>query len=188
MSESEDRLAEWQGSSVLLSKWHERARINQFQHYEAAKYYAMAHKRIGIPAAIVAGIVGSAVFASLQKEVDIRIKVAVAALSLLAAVLTTLQTFLKYGETAEKHRNAAAAYAGIRHRIEAAANVPIGLRPPLKELLSGVETQVDSLAQSAPDIPDRIWQRVRSEKKLPRLSIGAELPPSLSANSESKHA
>jgi hypothetical protein len=91
-------------------------------------------------------------------------QIAVGALSVLAAVLAALQTFLRYGERAEKHRTTAATYAAIRHRLEATTNMPIELRPPLKEFLGGIEGQIDSLAQSAPSVPARVWKRIEKLK------------------------
>jgi hypothetical protein len=161
MSQLNEVDLEWQGATALLSKWHKRARINQLQHYEAADYYSKAHNAIGIPVVILSSIVGTTVFATLQKQVDVRIQIAVGALSVIAAVLTALQTFLRYSERAEKHRSTAAAYAVVRHRLERVTNTPVTIRPPLKELIDAISGQVDSLSQSAPNVPERVWRRVQ---------------------------
>jgi hypothetical protein len=171
MPDQNDISAQWQDAGRLLDKWHERARINQMQHYEAAKHFAKLHNALGIPGVILSGIVASAVFATLQKQVDVRVQIAVGTLSVVAAVLAALQTFLRYSERAEKHRSTAAAYAVVRHRLETVANISVALRPPLKELLDNISGQVDSLTQSAPNVPDKVWKQVKELKVASSLAI-----------------
>jgi hypothetical protein len=139
-----DASSQWRESGKLLAKWQERARTNQLQHYAAAQYFGNAHNAIGIPAVILSTIVGTTVFATLQKQVTLGVQIGVGAISVLAAALAALQTFLRYSERAEKHRATAAAYAAVRHRLEATTNVPVAVRGPLREFLDGIEGQLGS--------------------------------------------
>jgi hypothetical protein len=64
-------------------------------------------------------VVGTSVFATLSRtHVNTGLQVAVGMLSVLAAVLASLQTFLRFGERAEKHRRAAEHWASIRREID----------------------------------------------------------------------
>lgn len=175
MDSTDELLSQWRTAAALLAKWQERARINQLQHYEAAQYYTRAHNALGIPAVVLSTVVGTTVFATLAKQVDLRIEIAVGCISVIAAILAALETFLRYSERAEKHRATAAAYASIRHRLEAATNIPVSLRQPLKEFLTGIEGQIDLLAQSSPNVPPRVWRRIQPLKTALPLSGQIEL-------------
>jgi hypothetical protein len=169
-----DASSQWQESGKLLAKWQERARTNQLQHYAAAQYFGNAHNAIGIPAVILSTVVGTTVFAALQKQVNLGGQIGVGAISVLAAVLAALQTFLRYSERAEKHRAAAAAYAAVRHRLEATTNTPVAVRGPLKEFLDDIEGQLDSLAQSAPNVPERVWKGIQAARAAPHFRLESE--------------
>jgi len=169
-------LEQWSSHDVneLLRKWQQRARTNQMQHYEAAKIFDRAHRALGIPVVVLSTVVGTAVFATLQKQVGLKIQLFVGSLSVLAAILAALQTFLRFSERAEKHRSTAATYSAVRHGIEMVTHEPVALRGPLKEFLEGIRTQIDSLAQSAPNVPDRVWRRIGTAKD--RSYFGAAPP------------
>src|SRR6202012_1161862 len=96
-----------------------RCRSNQLQHYKAASHCDHVSYILGIPAVILSTVVGTTVFASLQKQVSFKIQLFVGAVSVFAAILAALQTFLRHSERAEKHRSAAASYGGLRKQIEA---------------------------------------------------------------------
>ncbi len=154
----------WDRSRPLLVKWLERARTNQLQHYKAADYYSRANNLLGIPAAILSAVVGTAVFSTLEKKVGLRIELIVGSLSVLTAILAALQTFLRYAERAEKHRSVAASYGAMRKQIEEIGYLPVNQRGGLKEFLDGLRAQADSLAQGAPSPPPSIWAALRKAK------------------------
>jgi len=138
--------------------------MNEFQHYESAKYYARAHNLLGIPVVVFSSIVGTTVFATLQKQVALRSQIIVGAVSVLAAVLAALQTFLRFSERAEKHRSIAASYSAIRRQLELVLNEPIEIRGNTKELVDSIKTRFDSLADAAPNVPNRVWKQVQGLK------------------------
>jgi hypothetical protein len=95
---------------TLLLRWIKRARESSFAHYTAESRYSKLHYVIGVPAAVFSAIVGttiSTIFASLETTVDIRVKIVLGAISIITAILTGVQTFLRYSEQAERHRKTA---------------------------------------------------------------------------------
>ncbi len=74
--------SDWTGVAGLLSKWLDRARTNQWQHYESAKHFDKLHNAIGIPAVMLSTIVGTTVFAALQKQLNFWVQVGVGAISI----------------------------------------------------------------------------------------------------------
>src|SRR5260370_4888437 len=94
-TEAQD-LSEWSGIEDLLRKWQKRARESQFSHYKAGSYFQHLHLWVGIPVVVLTTCVGTTVFATLQKQLDIGVQIGVGAVSVLAAVLAGLQTFLRF--------------------------------------------------------------------------------------------
>lgn len=140
----------------LLRRWLMRARMSQNSHYRAAIRLEREGRLLGVPAAVLSTIVGTTVFAALQKSIEIRIQIAIGLISVLAAVLTALQTFLAPGEKAARHRSAAARYGAIRRRIE------LLLASGVSSSDSGIERIreiLDSVAESAPEIPQSVWSQ-----------------------------
>lgn len=140
----------------LLENWLRRARESQRGHYQAAARLEHLNYWFGIPVVIMTTVVGTSVFASLQRRVDVRWQVMIGVFSVLAAVLASLQTFLRFSEKAEKHRSAGAAYGAIRRELEMILSVTPA-EQDAKQLLDGLRTRIDALAKDAPEIPTHAW-------------------------------
>lgn len=150
---------DWSEAASVLNRWERRARESQYAHYEAAKALDSANFRLGIPVTVLSMLVGTTIYATLQKQVDIRVQVMVGAISVLAAILAGVQTFLRFGERAEKHRSTAASYGEVRRSIEVTTTLPFQLRPPVGEYLSQTEKKLNDLARAAPNVSDQIFAR-----------------------------
>jgi hypothetical protein len=126
----------------LLQTWLKRTRESQIGHYAAAEKNSVRHLYIGIPAAIFSAVVGTAVFSALgsSQELDIRLRFLVAAISIVTAILTGCQTFLRFSEKSDAHRAAAAKFAELRRFIEQSLSFPASItstradevRPPTR--------------------------------------------------------
>ena len=113
---------------------------------------------------ILTTLVGTSVFASLAKEApSTSIRIIVGSLSILAAVLAGLQTFMKFAERSEKHRSTAARYGIVRRQLEQVyAAPPEGGNWP-DDLLDNLRTQLDNLGSEAPEVPLVTFKRVQKE-------------------------
>jgi hypothetical protein len=147
-------------------------------HFDTVARLERSHYWLGVPVVILSTVVGSSVFATLQEETDIWIKIAVGVFSILSAVLASMQTFLRQAERAEKHKAAAAQYGRLKKEIEQIRTFP----PPDGEagqaVIRALLEQIDKLATESPVIPKRIWDRI--ERK-----IEQERRPSAQAATES---
>jgi hypothetical protein len=144
---------------ALLLRWLKRSREASFAHYTAEARYSKFHYVIGIPAATLAAIVGTSVFASLDTAVDTRTKIVIGMISIIAAILTGVQTFLRYSERAERHRKTAVDYGSIRREIEQVLVYPNTVST---ETVAAIRKRLDETAEIAPNVPRSIW--VTSEK------------------------
>ena len=104
---------------ALLLRWKKRARESQFAHYTAANSFGRRGYCLGIPSAILATIVGSVVFASIGENPSKWAQVTVGLLSLLSAILISLQTYLNLDGLTEHHNTLGKEYGSVRRKIEA---------------------------------------------------------------------
>src|SRR5262249_53307070 len=111
----------------------------------------------GVPAVVFSSIVGTAIFAGLEKDSPRSIVVGLA--SILAAVLAGLQTFLRFAERAANHAKAADWYSAIRRDIEQTLHLPVELRGKPKETVDGIRKEMNRAAQDAPELSGRMWKR-----------------------------
>jgi len=146
----------------LINHWRFRVHRMQLAHYMTARKFDDRHLWLGLPAIALSTIVGTTVFASISKNTEIIIQILVGLFSVTAALLTALQTFLKYSELSEKHRVAGAKFANLKHRIELLITL---VEPPpeeLKKQLTMIEDQWAKVREESPNIPTRIWNKIEN--------------------------
>jgi len=149
---------DWSGEVMkLLNDWHKRVYAAQSAHYASADWFRRCNYLIGVPAIIFSSIVGTAIFAGLEKDSPRTLWVASA--SILAAVLAGLQTFLRFSERASHHATAAVWYSAIRRDIEQILHLPAEYRGNAKDRLDEVRKEMNRAAQDSPELSVRFWKR-----------------------------
>ena len=149
----------------LLRDWSARAAASADAHYALCTRLSRSNIRFGVPVVVLTTFVGTSVFATLQHHVNTELKVVIGMVSVLAAVLASLQTFLRFGERAEKHRTAAEAWAALRRDMEAM----IALHPTYPESRGDPKQYLDELlrrfaqiAQQSPEMGEQgFWRPQR---------------------------
>jgi len=147
-------------AKLVLNEWYERSSVVAVGHYRAALRYARIHLALAIPTIILSAAVGTAVFATLQQQSCFWLQFIVGAMSVIAAILTALQSTLRYQELAEKHRGAGAKYNAIGREIELLRTYP----EINAEKIEDLRTRIDSLAFESPHIPQAVHQHMQAEK------------------------
>lgn len=144
--------------AALLKRWLKRARESQLAHYAAAERNSYRHLFIGIPAAAFSAIVGTAVFTSLDstQTLDLRLRWLIGLISIVTAILTGCQTFLRFSEKADLHRSAAAKYAELRRDMEQGLSFP---EITTVEFVEHIRKSYDTITESAPNVTSSIWRR-----------------------------
>jgi hypothetical protein len=149
----------------LLRDWANRAAASSETHYQAASRLSRRNVQFGVPVVALTSLVGTSVFATLQQNVDLSIRITVGALSVVAAVLASLQTFLRFSERAEKHRAAAEAWAAVRREImEMIALHPTypDSRGDPKHYLDELRRRMDEISAQSPEMGGR-WSDAQSQ-------------------------
>jgi hypothetical protein len=84
-----------------------------------------------------------------------------------AAVLSALQTSLKYSELSEKHKTAGAKYAAMRRRLDVFIlkyrNEPEEKRQSALKEFEEIAIQFGKLAEETPRIPDKVYDQAARE-------------------------
>jgi hypothetical protein len=135
---------------------------------------------LGIPVVVLTTFVGTSVFATLQDEVDTSLKIFVGVVSVTAAVLASLQTFLRFGERAEKHRVAGESWASLRREIDemlALHPTYLAARGDPKSYLDDLRTRMNEIGSVSPALPNREWQLLTEELPEPENSPDSARTP-----------
>jgi len=148
----------------LLREWHDRAAVSQQAHFVIATRLTRYNIWLGIPVVALATFVGTSVFATLQKDVGTSLRILVGLVSVIAAVLASLQTFLRFQERGEKHRSAAEHWSAIRREILQMLAVHPDYLPDNsdpKAHLDQLRKEMDRISAQSLEIGERDWSRAR---------------------------
>lgn len=152
----------------LLRGWLLHAHKGRDRHDVAARRYEGRRSIFGVPTIALSTIVGTAVFATLEKQAETKVHtwvhVLVGLLSVAAAVLSALQTFFEYPERAERHRKAGVRYKAIIRELEEAL-APDSPMTRDAAWLDTVRERLDALEESAPVVPPGIYDEVEAQYK-----------------------
>ena len=172
----------------LLRDWQRRAAASAEANYSVAQRLARHNIRLGIPVVALTTLIGTSVFATLEENVAVEWRIVIGVLSALAAVLASLQTFLRFPERAEKHRAAGEQWAAVRREISqmlALHPTYLASRGDPKSYLDDLRRRMDEIAAQSPEMPDRDWARAQSRHGLAKRdeepSAVAEPHPTQSA-------
>jgi hypothetical protein len=150
----------------VLDDWYKRVAITQRAHYLSADYFGTRKYWLGIPAVVLSTLVGTSVFATIQKRPEVWLQIAVGLGSVAAALLASLQTFLGYSERAEKYRIAGAKYGSLGRELEQlrASGTPLS-----DQNMSEVRKRLDDLAVESPNNPLSIYNKAGSPSLEPTV-------------------
>src|SRR5439155_25626998 len=123
----------------LLNDWHRRAYAAQCTYYQLAERFRKLHYKLGICTVILTSAAGATIFVDKEKvQLAPYLQGGAGVVSLLAAVLAGLQTFLRPGQAATEHGFAGDWYAAIRREIEQLQALPEGMRGEPKACLDSL--------------------------------------------------
>src|SRR5262245_23291513 len=143
----------------LLIEWHRRVRQNQHIHYACANFFSRLNYMIGIPGFVLSFVVGTAVFAYIERDATPRGKIVLGLVSLLAGILGSLHTLLGLSERTEKHRTTSARYGSARRRLEALIATGDPSHESLRARLGQIIRKLDAVSEVSPEVPHRIKKR-----------------------------
>lgn len=171
---------------LLAKDWFRRCRESQMAHYEYGSLLETRHLWLGIPAVLLSTIVGTAVFASWESNTGgSSLRILFGLLSMLAAAVAALQTFLNMSDRAAKHKAAGAAYGAIRRELELFKTLPCGSEEETRSFFQRVKERMDELAASSPSIPSKHKRKIDDKLKSRIHDRIFQLQPKEANNAES---
>ncbi|CAN5426787.1 hypothetical protein BH10PSE17_BH10PSE17_23310 [soil metagenome] len=162
------------GSPVaLVTAWTRRARESQFAHYAMADRLAARGQWLGVAVILISTLIGTSVFASIAAAEDAPTwaKLIVGCLSVMAAVMSALQTFFKFSERAERHRVFGARYGAVRRELE--AFLASGTVDMQTQYIMVLREKLDRIAEEAPDVDNGVFDTVRQGLRHPEHPTNA---------------
>ena len=161
----------------LLGDWDKRAAASSEAHYALAGRLARRNIQLGVPVVVLTTLVGTSVFATLQEEVTTTWRIAVGTLSVIAAVVASVQTFLRFAERAEQHRAAAENWAAIRREIaQKRALHPeyLAARGDPQKYLDELRKRIDQVSAQSPEMGEKAWTEYMTKHGAGERSLDAE--------------
>jgi hypothetical protein len=140
-------------TAVLLEDWHFRVTRAQFGHQISADRTHIWHLLLGVPVVIFTTVVGTGAFAAINQDTNDFWKVAAGTVSIVAAVLASMQTFFGFGERSDRHRIAATRYASTRRSIELALTSHDAAAVPF------IKGEMDRTGAASPQIDKENWEK-----------------------------
>ena len=145
-----------------LQQWHQGIRISHSAHFKAAEVYEQRNLWLGVPVVVLSAVTGTAVFTS-SGDTAVAERVVVGLFSVAAAVLASLQTFLRYAELAQKHKAAAIKYGALRRELEEALATYSAEQPFPADFMHDIRQRWDALDEESPVVAKKIYDPVAAE-------------------------
>jgi hypothetical protein len=139
----------------LLRAWRDELGVMMRTHYELSAKIRRLNYLLGVPAIAIAMLVASYIFFTIHHDLAFWVKMLFGLLTLLLAILASLQTFLKYSEQAENHRNASARYKALFNGIDQVLVIPPKDETALGEWCDKLRERWDELNLEAPSVARR---------------------------------
>lgn len=111
---------------------------------------------LGASSVTLSAVVGTAIFATIDKSPAAAMQILAGLLSVLAAVLAALHASQNYAVVVEQHRRAAVAYGRLRRRMEVELAEQSFVN---RDVLSRFADKLDVMRQEAPAVPQKIHDR-----------------------------
>lgn len=156
-----------------LDDWKSRARLAIFAHRYAAKGFKLEHLFIGIPLVVLTAFIGTSIFAALERGAPIEFRIFAGFCCVLATILASVQTFLKWRERSDEHNRTAAGYAAVRRQIEQYEAFKNGIQNSEHIFFDAVRIELDTLA-TRPPVPEKYMRK--AEKEIKRRDKEENLP------------
>lgn len=139
----------------LLKSWRDELGAMTRTHYLLSAKIRLLNYVLGIPTIVIAVLVASYIFFTINQDVKLWVKMLFGLFALLMAILASLQTFLKYSEQAENHRNASARYQALFNGIDQLLVIPPKDEAALGEWCDKLRERWDELNLEASSIASK---------------------------------
>jgi hypothetical protein len=143
----------------LILAWYLRARLAQLAHAAAAGYLRNLRIGLGLPATVFTVIAGAVILIDASGAW----RILAGSVSLLAAVLIALQTFLNFDEQIRVHEGASREYGSVRRLLGELGAISGQERDEVRSSVHRIRELYDSVSAGTPNVPDWIWEKTKRD-------------------------
>jgi len=151
-----DNIEDWSPEiEELLSEWGEIAVCYSYLHNYSTRKYKAKYHHLQIPIIVLSTLTGTANFAAdsyVPNDYKQGFSAGVGTLNIIAGIMGTLMSFLRYSEIFEGHRIAALAWSKLGRAIEIELSLHDKKRKPCRDFLKVARNEYDNLLESSPNI------------------------------------
>jgi len=151
-----DDIDEWSDEiEELLSEWGEVSMCYAYLHNFSTRKYKKKYHHLQIPIIVLSTLTGTANFAAdsyVPTDYKQGFSAGVGTLNIIAGIMGTLMSFLRYSEIYEGHRISALAWSKLGRAIEIELSLHDKKRKPCRDFLKVCRSEYDNLLESSPNI------------------------------------
>lgn len=150
----------------LLFEWQQRCLLALLSHARSANRCNAWEAWLGGAGAALTAAVGTGIFASLESDVSLALRIVAGAVAFAAAAAVAVHTFADLPGRARSYERAARPHAANRRRIEVLrARLAAGDEFDVWNQIDEIRVEMDRAAAESPNASGRIWNRTRRELK-----------------------
>ena len=146
---------------ALLKKWRSNLRDAQQAHYITSTLYKKLNYWVGIPVISFTVFVGSSLFSELQKHDESKMRIAIGIIGVLAAIMASIQTFLRFPEKAEMHRATAVKFGLLKKEIDKFRAIHPDSNRDVDERINEIKQKWDEIVSEAPTVSSKLWSAIK---------------------------
>lgn len=139
---------------TLFQQWLNGVRIAHVAHSLAAAFYKLRGRILGVIVTILTVAVGTGIFSTLSSSNSQQTLIIVGIISMIAAILAGLQTFLDYPALASRHQIARVKYGQLRRKMERMLSLA-GEEAFTDLMMKEIEDDWAHTEEESPEIPQR---------------------------------
>lgn len=151
-----DNIDDWSDEiEELLSEWGEISCCYAYLHNFSQRKYKKKYHHLQIPIIVLSTLTGTANFAAdsyVPTDFKQGFSAGIGTLNILAGIMGTLMSFLRYSEIYEGHRISALAWSKLGRAIEIELSLHDKKRKPCRDFLKVCRSEYDNLLESSPNI------------------------------------
>jgi hypothetical protein len=159
----------------LLIKWRTNAIAFEWCHKETAKLYEFRHNLYGFLSAVLSVITGTVIIAKMNDyaqcnyeidytNVNFYILVVIGSISIISGIMSTITTFFKYSEWAEKHKNCSDKWHGYIDIIDTEFAFVRNERSNGKTFVRSMQLKYSELLELCPNISAKIEKSFKKKR------------------------
>ena len=142
-------------NNIIFDRRQFKLRVRYLSHWDMIRSCSFWTHILQLPSVIIGSVAATAAFTTMEKESEI-MKLCVAGLTALIAVLSALSQYFKFPEEAEKHRDAALAYETLLHKVGAIRRSPPSEQDSFADLILDVDNEYLKVKSVAPMLSESL--------------------------------